>query len=107
MQICKRCGLDYREAGKNHVVGGNEGGTFMAPWGMGKMIPKLCSSNYWDSFGSIVGFSAWFVSQGFTLCGVTDSLCTEMGMLSVWFYIVVSFVFFSLRIYHTFNGSSF
>ena len=24
----KRCCLDYREVGKNHVLGGNEGGTF-------------------------------------------------------------------------------
>ena len=31
VQICKCCGLDYREVGKNHVIGGNEGGTFMAP----------------------------------------------------------------------------
>ena len=35
-----RCVFYYREVGKNHVIGGNQGGAFMAHWGMMKMIPK-------------------------------------------------------------------
>ena len=55
VKICKRWGLDYMNVGKNHVDGGRHGGAFMAPWGMGKMIPKLSSGHCWDSFDSIVG----------------------------------------------------
>ena len=31
VQFRKCCGLDYREVGKNHVVGGNQGCAFMDP----------------------------------------------------------------------------
>ena len=54
--IRKCLGLDYMNVGKNHVDGGRQGGTFMAPWGMEKTIPKLRSSHCWDSFESDVGY---------------------------------------------------
>ena len=73
----KRCGFDYREVGKNHVDGGNQGGAFMAPWGKGKTSPKRWYGRCWDSFGSTSGCLHGFGSQGFTLHGVTDSSCAE------------------------------
>ena len=77
VKLHKRCGFDYREVGKNHVDGGNQGGAFMAPWGMGKMIPKRWYGHCSDSFGPAVGCLHGFGSPRFTLRGVTDSSCIE------------------------------
>ena len=41
--------------GKNHIDGGRQGDTFMAPQGMDKMIPKIWSGHCWDSFESTIG----------------------------------------------------
>ena len=50
--------------GKNHVNGGRQGGAFMAPWGMGKMIPKHWSGHCWDSLGFATGCLHGFGSRG-------------------------------------------
>ena len=52
MQFRKCCGFDYGEMGKIYVYSGSKGGTFMAPWEVGKTSPKSWSSHCLDSFGS-------------------------------------------------------
>ena len=83
MQIHKCCGLDLRDVGKNHVIGGKHGGSFMALWGKEKMSYKLWCGRCWDLVISATIFLHWFGSQGLTLHRVIDSSYIEICMLSV------------------------
>ena len=55
MKNCKHWGSEYMDVIRNHIDDWRQGGTFMAPWGMDKTIPKIWSGHCWDSFESTIG----------------------------------------------------